>query len=265
MISEHSIIFSLILGVVEGITEFIPVSSTAHLLLISNLMGIKSPGDSFIILVQLGAVAALLYVYFLRIISIIRSIPYDPSARRFSIGLCIAVIPAAVFGFLAHDFIKSILFKDTTIMCMSLIIGGIILLVVDRVNWQSKYFDAQNYPISLAFKIGLFQCLAMIPGTSRSGSTIVGSLILGADKRSAIDFSFFLAIPTIIGACALDFYKNSTIIVNDMGISVIIGCCSSFISGLIVIRFLLNFISKRGYTLFALWRIIIGSMGLLLG
>ncbi|WP_040055818.1 undecaprenyl-diphosphate phosphatase [Candidatus Liberibacter americanus] len=263
--SENSIICLLILGVVEGLTEFIPVSSTAHLLIISKMMGIKSPGDSFIILVQLGAVAALLYVYFSRIITIIKSIPYDPYARHFSICLCIGVIPSAILGFLAHDFIKSVLFKENTTMCISLIMGGIILLIVDRVNLKAKYFDAQKYPISLAFRIGLFQCLSMIPGTSRSGATIVGSLILGADKRSAIDFSFFLAMPTIIGACLLDFYRNSTIIINDIGVGIIIGCFASFISGLIVVRFLLNFMSKQGYTLFAIWRIVVGSIGLLLG
>ncbi|MBY7648903.1 MAG: undecaprenyl-diphosphate phosphatase [Candidatus Liberibacter europaeus] len=262
--SEYSIIFAIILGIVEGITEFIPVSSTAHLLLMNLILGIKSPGgDSFVILVQLGAVSALIYAYFNRIIIILRSIPYDPAARRFMIALFLGFLPAAIFGLLSHNFIKSILFKETIIMYVTLIVGGIILWVVDRVKWKSRYFDIQNYPISIALKIGLFQCFAMIPGTSRSGATIVGALILGADKRSATDFSFFLAIPTIIGACSLDFYKNRDIIMDNIGFEIIIGCIASFITGLIVVRSLLNFISRQGYAPFALWRVLIGVIGLL--
>ncbi|MBL0848886.1 MAG: undecaprenyl-diphosphate phosphatase [Candidatus Liberibacter ctenarytainae] len=260
--TEDSIFWVIILGIVEGITEFIPVSSTAHLLLISHFMDIKSPGNSFIVLVQLGAVAALLHFYFYRIMSIFSSLPFDASTRYFVISLFLGFFPSAVFGFFARDFIQSILFKETTIMFVMLIIGGFVLLGVDSVNFRPKYFDVQKYPLSLAVKIGLFQCFALVPGTSRSGSTIVGALVLGADKRSATEFSFFLAIPTIIGACALDFYKNHAVIVNDIGFSIIIGCCSSFVTGLIVIRYLLNFVSKRGYAVFALWRILVGSIGL---
>ncbi|MBA5724516.1 undecaprenyl-diphosphate phosphatase [Candidatus Liberibacter sp.] len=263
--SNYSIITALILGGVEGLTEFIPVSSTAHLLIISHLLGVESPGSSFTVLVQLGALAALLYVYCRKIVSIVLLLPSDVCARRFVINVLIGFLPAAIFGFLAYDFIKSILFKEMTIMCVTLIIGGFILLIIDRINFKPKHFEIKDYPASLAVKIGLFQCLAMIPGTSRSGATIIGALMFGADKRSATEFSFFLSMPTIIGACALDFYKNRAAIMNDTGISIIIGCFSAFVTGLIVVRFLLNFISKRGYALFALWRIIFGVIGLLMG
>ncbi|CAL9914246.1 Undecaprenyl-diphosphatase 1 [Candidatus Liberibacter solanacearum] len=262
MMFESSIIFALILGFVEGITEFIPVSSTAHLLLASRFLGVDL-GSSFTILVQLGAVLALLYVYFYRIIYIFCSFPYDSSSRHFAIILLFGFLPAGILGFFAHHFIKSILFKETIVIYISLIVGGFILLAVDRVHFQSKYFDIKNYPLLLAIKIGFFQCLAMIPGTSRSGATIVGAIVLGADKRSAAEFSFFLAIPTMIGACALDSYKNYTSIVSEMRSAIIIGCLASFITSLIVVRFLLNLISKRGYTPFAVWRIMIGLIGLI--
>ncbi|WP_047264317.1 undecaprenyl-diphosphate phosphatase [Candidatus Liberibacter africanus] len=257
---RYSIIIALILGIVEGMTEFMPVSSTAHLLLVSRLLGVDL--SVLTVLVQLGAVSALLYVYFNRIVSIFFFFPFSAATRYFSLTLFFGFFPAAVVGFFAYNFIKSILFKETIIAYVALIIGGVILLLVDRLKFQSKYFCIEKYPILLSIKIGLFQCIAMIPGVSRSGATIVGALILGADKRSAAEFSFFIAIPTIIGACALDFYKNYSIIVNDMGTEIIIGCISSFITSLIVIRYSLRFIAKKGYTPFALWRILIGFIGL---
>ncbi|BAP26490.1 undecaprenyl pyrophosphate phosphatase [Candidatus Liberibacter asiaticus str. Ishi-1] len=263
MMLRYSIIIALILGVVEGVTEFIPVSSTAHLLLVSRLLG-ADLGSSFIVLVQLGAVSALLYVYFGRILSIFVSFPFSAAARHFTITLFLGFFPTVVCGFFAYNFIKSILFKEMIIIHITLIIGGFILLLVDRLKFESKYFHIENYPIPLAIKIGLFQCIAMIPGTSRSGATITGALILGADKRSAAEFSFFIAIPTIIGACVLDFYKNYNVIVNNIGKEIIIGFMASFITSLLVIRSLFQVIAKRGYTPFALWRILIGFVGLFL-
>ncbi|MEG8099201.1 undecaprenyl-diphosphate phosphatase [Candidatus Liberibacter brunswickensis] len=260
---RHSLIVSLILGIVEGLTEFMPVSSTAHLLIVNRLLG-GDLGSSFTILVQLGAVSALLYVYFSRIISIFFSLPFSSAKRHFVIVLFCGFFPAAVFGFFSYNFIKSILFKEKILVYYNLIIGGFVLLLVDRLKFKSKYFCIENYPIPLSIKIGFFQCFSLIPGVSRSGATITGALFLGADKTSAAEFSFFIAIPTIIGACALDYYKNYSVIMNDIGQEIIFGCISSFITSLIVIRYLLNFIAKKGYAPFALWRILIGFIGLFL-
>jgi undecaprenyl-diphosphatase len=164
---------------------------------------------------------------------------------------------------LAHDFIKTILFESPALMCVVLIVGGIILLLVDRMKFEPRYTDIMDYPPSLAFKIGFFQCLAMVPGTSRSGATIVGSLLMGTDKRSAAEFSFFLAMPTMLGAFTLDLFKNRNAISFDDGAVIVIGFVAAFVTALFVVRSLLDFISSRGYAPFAWWRILVGTLGLL--
>lgn len=168
----------------------------------------------------------------------------------------------AVIGALAHDFIKTVLFETPMLICVVLIIGGFILLAVDRMPLKPKYTDIMDYPPSLAFKIGLFQCLAMIPGTSRSGATIVGALLMGTDKRSAAEFSFFLAMPTMLGAFVLDLYKNRDALSFDDSALIAVGFVAAFVSGLFVVRSLLDFVSRRGFAPFAWWRIVIGALGL---
>jgi undecaprenyl-diphosphatase len=144
-----------------------------------------------------------------------------------------------------------------------LIVGGVILYVIDRLPLQPRYTDAMQYPPSLAFKIGLCQCLAMIPGTSRSGATIAGALLMGTDKRSAAEFSFFLAMPTMVGAFTLDLYKNRDALSSDDLLVIGVGFAAAFVAGLFVVRSLLDFVSRRGFTLFAIWRIVVGTLGLI--
>lgn len=260
--ADQSILTAAVLGLIEGLTEFIPVSSTAHLLLASHFLGFKSSGNTFPVLIQLGAIMAILLVYARKLIEIAVSLPSSARSRWFVASILIGFLPAAVIGAFAHDFIKTVLFETPVLICYVLIIGGIILLAVDRITLQPRHFDVMAYPPSLAFKIGLFQCLAMVPGTSRSGATIVGALLMGADKRSAAEFSFFLAMPTMVGAFALDLYKNYSLLeFNDLEI-IGVGFVMAFISGLIVVRGLLNFVSRRGYTPFAIWRIVVGTAGL---
>ena len=171
---ENSIVSALVLGLIEGLTEFIPVSSTAHVLLAGHFLGFESPGNTFAVLIQLGAILAILLVYFRRLLDIALHLPTSAKARHFVLAVLVAFLPAAVIGALAHDVIKTVLFETPALMCVVLILGGIVLLLVDRMSFQPKYTDVMDYPLSLAFKIGLFQCLAMVPGTSRSGATIVG-------------------------------------------------------------------------------------------
>ncbi|AGA65137.1 Undecaprenyl-diphosphatase [Liberibacter crescens BT-1] len=261
--SGYSIINALILGIIEGVTEFIPVSSSAHLLLIGHFLGFKSPGNSFSILIQLGAISSLLFVYFHKLLKIVIAFPSQEYARHFVACIFVASLPAAVIGFLSYHFIKFVLFEQPILICMTLIIGGIILLVVDRIDFKPRYTNSMNYPLLVAFKIGIFQCLSIFPGVSRSGSTIVGALIMGVDKRSATEFSFFLSMPIVFGACILDFYKNRSVIMHDSGLLIVIGFFSAFLSGLLVVRSFLNFVSKKGYTVFALWRIIFGVISLI--
>lgn len=259
---DQSIVSALVLGLIEGLTEFIPVSSTAHVLLAGHFLGFESPGNTFAVLIQLGAILAILLVYFQRLLKIAVDLPTSPKARRFVLTVLLAFLPAAVIGAIAHDFIKAVLFETPMLICVMLIVGGVILLFVDRMKFTPRYTDIMDYPPALAFKIGLFQCLAMIPGTSRSGATIVGSLLMGTDKRSAAEFSFFLAMPTMLGAFVLDLYKNRDMLsFDDVGL-IAVGFIAAFVTAIFVVRSLLDFVSSRGFAPFAWWRILVGFAGL---
>ncbi|WP_157014329.1 undecaprenyl-diphosphate phosphatase [Mesorhizobium xinjiangense] len=259
---EQSIVEAILLGLLEGLTEFIPVSSTGHILLAGHFLGFQSTGKAFEVLIQLGAILAILSVYLSRLWSLALALPHDARARRFVFGILLAFLPAAVIGALAHGFIKTVLFETPMLICVMLIFGGIVLLWVDRRPQVPRYKDIMDYPLSLCFKIGLFQCLAMIPGTSRSGSTIVGALLMGADKRSAAEFSFFLAMPTMAGAFAYDLYKNRDVLTAaDLPI-IAAGFIAAFIAAVIVVRSLLGYVSRHGYRLFGWWRLIVGFLGM---
>ena len=255
---------AIILGLVEGLTEFIPVSSTGHLLLLGHFLGFHSAGKTFEIVIQLGALLAIVSVYFKRLWALATRWPFDPEARRFLIGLLVAFAPAVVIGFLAYDFIKTVLFETPLVICVALIIGGVLLLWLDRMKKVPSYLEADRYPMRVYFLIGLFQCLAMIPGVSRSGATIAGGLLLKTDKRSAAEFSFFLALPTMGAAVAYDLLKNhKTLDFSDIGL-IVIGFVVAFLSALAVVRFLLDFVSRRGFGVFAWWRIVVGVVGIVL-
>ena len=260
---EHqTIVEALLLGLLEGLTEFIPVSSTGHILLAGHFLGFESKGKAFEVLIQLGAILAILSVYSARLTKILTDLPSDPRTRRFVAGILLAFLPAAVIGALAHDFIKTVLFETPKLICIMLILGGIVLLAVDRMTLKPRYRDVMDFPLSLCLKIGFFQCLAMIPGTSRSGATIVGALLMGTDKRSAAEFSFFLAMPTMAGAFALDLLKNRNELSSDDWSIIAVGFVAAFIAAVIVVRFLLAYVSRHGFALFAWWRLIVGTVGL---
>lgn len=259
---EQTITGALLLGLVEGLTEFIPVSSTGHILLLGHFIGFNSTGKTFEVLIQLGAILAILSVYFMRLWNLAKAFPTDSNARRFVTGVLLAFLPAAVAGLLLHGFIKAVLFESPMLICIVLIIGGIILLFIDRLQTKPDYSDIMDYPLSLCLKIGLFQCLALIPGTSRSGATIAGALLMGCDKRSAAEFSFFLAMPTMAGAFALDLFKNYKFLNFDDTVIIAAGFAMAFISALMVVRHLLDFVSRHGFSVFAWWRIAVGLAGI---
>ncbi|KZK77781.1 Undecaprenyl-diphosphatase [Pseudovibrio sp. W64] len=261
--TTESIVGALLLGIIEGLTEFIPVSSTGHLLLIGHFIGFKSEGRAFEVMIQLGAIAAILTVYFTRLTRIAVALPTSAKARHFTLGVLLAFLPAAAIGALAYDFIKAVLFETPALVCVTLIFGGIIMLLVDKMPLQARYTNVEDYPLSLYIKIGFAQCMAMIPGVSRSGATIVASLLMGTDKRSAAEFSFFLAMPTMVGAFVFDFLKNKDALGQDDWTLIIIGLVSSFIAGFFVVRSLLDYVSRHGFALFGWWRIIVGGLGLL--
>jgi undecaprenyl-diphosphatase len=260
--SEPNIFSALILGIIEGLTEFIPVSSTAHIILAQHFLGFRTTGNTFPVLIQLGAILAILSVYFTRLLNVALTLPSSERSRWFVLSILVGFLPAAIIGAIAHDYIKEVLFESPILICYVLIAGGIVLLAVDKIRFQPRYFDAMNYPLPLSLKIGLCQCVAMIPGTSRSGATIVGALIMGADKRSAAEFSFFLAMPTMVGAFAIDLYKyRNDLNFDDMTV-IAVGFVAAFVSALVVVRSLLAFVSRRGYAPFAWWRILVGAAGL---
>lgn len=252
-----------LLGLLEGLTEFIPVSSTGHILLAGHFLGFDSPGRAFEVLIQLGAIMAILGVYAGRLWQIFRSAPYDPKSRHFIVAVLLAFLPAVVVGVLAHDFIKTVLFETPMLIAIMLIVGGVILLYVDRYAPPPKVTEIENIPLSTAFKIGVVQCLAMIPGVSRSGATIVGAMMMGVGKRAAAEFSFFLSMPTMAGAFAYDLMKNRDILDSQAMGNIVVGFVCAFIAALIVVKWLLGYVSKHGYALFAWWRIIVGTLALL--
>lgn len=263
LISGHlDLVKAAVLGMVEGLTEFLPVSSTGHLLLMQNLIGWGHDGfgKSFAILIQLGAIMALLTIYFGRLLALSRSMFTQWAAARFVIGVLLAFLPAAVIGALAGSAIKAYLF-DVRVVCMMLILGGFILLAVDRLNLRARHHDATEFTLPMYFGIGVLQCLAMIPGVSRSGATIVGAMLFGADRRSAADFSFWLAMPTMVGAFAYEAYNSRDELTVDNIALVAVGFGFSFLFGTIAVKTFLSYVKRHSFALFAWWRIAVGSIG----
>jgi undecaprenyl-diphosphatase len=256
-----AVLDAIFLGVIEGLTEFLPVSSTAHLLLGSRLLGFDSAGKAFEVLIQLGAILALLGVYAARLWHLLLDFPRDPRTRRFVLGVIVACLPAMIVGALFHGFITEVLFRAPMAICIMLILGGIVLLWIDRVPLPQRYADIMDYPMRVYVGIGLFQCLSVMPGVSRAGATIVGALLLGTDKRSAAEFSFFLAMPIILAAFIYDLYKNIDTISSGQAILIAIGFVAAFVSALIVVKTFLGFVSRHGFALFGWWRIAVGAIG----
>ncbi|GLQ17257.1 undecaprenyl-diphosphate phosphatase [Maritalea porphyrae] len=263
MAADQGIFVPLLLGIVEGLTEFLPVSSTAHILLLGEWLGFENPGSSFEVLIQLGAILAIVTIYFKKLLDLaIDALRGKPYALKFALGVLLASVPAALAGVMLHGYIKTVLYNTPLIICSMLITGGIILLIVDRMKLKPKYTDIYEYPLPLCFSIGIFQMLALVPGVSRSGATIVGSMLMGTDKRSAAEFTFFIALPIMTGAFGYDLYKNIDLITFDAGLDIAVGFAAAFIVGAIVVRYLLDFVSKYGFALFGWWRIIAGVVGL---
>ena len=252
-----------ILGIVEGLTEFLPVSSTGHLLLMEHFLRFddEALGKSFTVLIQLGAILALLSIYFTRLLHLAKGFFTDPEARRFVIGVLLAFLPAAVVGALAHGFIKGVLF-NVWIVCIMLVIGGFVLLWVDRMNLRPRFHDATKFTLPMYFGIGLVQVVSMIPGVSRAGATIVGAMLFGADRRSAAEFSFWLAMPTMVGVFALEVYKSRADLAGDNLLIIAVGFITSFICGWIVVKTFLGYVQHHSFALFAWWRIVLGALGL---
>jgi undecaprenyl-diphosphatase len=256
---ENSTIVAALLGLLEGLTEFLPVSSTGHLLLAGHFLGFESNGKTFEVVIQLGAILALTSVYATLLARLFLRARHDPAARRSIVSVLLAFLPAVIVGVLAHDFIKTVLFETPMLIAVMLILGGVVLLVIDRIAPAPQHHDALALPFGKSLAIGFCQCLAMVPGVSRSGATIVGALLMGVEKRAAAEFSFLLSLPTMGAAVAYDLFKSRDVLDFGAVWDIAIGFAVALLTAIIVVRWVLDYISRHGYALFGWWRIIVGT------
>lgn len=251
---------ALLLGIVEGATEFLPVSSTGHLILVIDLLGFAAPpGKVFEIVIQLGAVLAVLLLYARKLLGIAFGVFGDEAARRYARNILLAFVPAAILGVTLHGFITEVLF-DPYVVCVALIAGGIAIIAIERARPEPRIHRIEDIKVPEALLVGLAQALAMIPGTSRSGATIIGALLLGVERKTAAEFSFVLAIPTMLGATAVSLYKARDALTTDGLGLVAIGFVSAFIVAWFTVRAVLAFIGRIGFTPFGWYRIGLGTV-----
>ncbi|MCP5144367.1 MAG: undecaprenyl-diphosphate phosphatase [Gammaproteobacteria bacterium] len=253
-----SFIDAVLLGFIEGITEFLPISSTGHLIIAGELLGFTGEtANTFDVVIQLGAILAVCWHFRERLLGVVRGLPNERNARQFVINLLVALAPAIVFGFLAHDFIKEKLFQPIVVAAV-LVIGGIAILIVERMPLHPRKFDCDELTTADALKIGLAQVLAMVPGTSRAGATIIGGMLFGLSRQTATEFSFFLAIPTMFAATGYDLLKAyDSLNARDIGIFAV-GFVTAFFGALLAVNGLLHFIRHHDFKAFAWYRIIFG-------
>ncbi|WP_213777529.1 undecaprenyl-diphosphate phosphatase [Caballeronia sp. dw_276] len=260
---------ALILGVVEGLTEFLPVSSTGHLIVAGSLLNFtNAQAKTFDVVIQFGAILAIVWEYRRKIGSVVAGLPTQPSARRFTLNVIIATIPAIVLGLLLEKHIKAVLFAPVPVS-VALIVGGLVILWAEARNRDRnvapRVTSVEDLTYSDALKVGLAQCFALIPGTSRSGSTIIGGMLFGLERKVATEFSFFLAIPIIFGATIYELAKDwKSLTVDSLGLF-LVGLVAAFISAFICIRWLLRYVATHDFTAFAWYRIGFGLLILIVG
>lgn len=255
-----TLFIGFLLGVIEGVTEFLPVSSTGHLILAGDLLGFNDDrAKTFEIAIQLGAILAILWLYRDRIRENVSGLSLSRTARNFWMNLGIAFVPAAAVGFLAHKWIKAYLFNPVTVAA-ALVAGGIAILVIERLVRPGTTTEVENVTPGQALKIGAAQCLALFPGVSRAGATIMGGLVFGLSRKAATEFSFFLAIPTMFAAVGYDLYKNRAFISSADVPLFAVGFVTAFVSALVVVRAFVGFVSRRDFTPFAVYRIVFGLL-----
>lgn len=246
------------LGIVQGLTEFLPISSTAHLLVAQRLLGFDDPGGVFTVLIQLGSILAVMWLYRQRLIETVAGLATRPEARRFAAAILAAFVPALIAGLFLADFVKTVLFESFQAIAGAFIIGGIIMLVVERWRPGAVVSDARDISIARGLGIGLSQTLALVPGVSRSGATIVGGMLLGLSQRAAAEFSFFVAMPTMVGAFAHDAWEVRHMLSPERAIEISVGFVMAFLAALVVVQPFVKFISRSGFAPFAWYRIAAG-------
>jgi len=248
-----------LLGVLQGLTEFLPISSTAHLLLVGDLVGYQDPGEAFTVMIQLGSILAVMWLFRAKIISVIRGLPSDPGARRFALMVLIAFLPALFAGALLNDFVDRVLAESPRVIAIAFIVGGVVMLLVERARPVVLVEQVDQTPLGRAFGIGVAQTLALIPGVSRSGATIVGARLLNLDRAAAAEFSFFLAMPTMIAAFVYKLLDVKDFLTRERTLEIGVGFIMAFVAALVVVRPFLTFVTRSGFAPFAWYRIALGT------
>ncbi|SEM69894.1 undecaprenyl-diphosphatase [Sphingomonas gellani] len=257
----------ILLGIVEGITEFLPVSSTGHLILATRLLGYDADRWAmFNVVIQLGAILAITVLYWRTVWTVLQGLLRgEAGAIRFVRNVLIGFLPAAAIGLLVHKHVEALL-GNAEVVAIALTVGGVAILIVERLAKPGDVRGVADIPLPTVIAIGFIQCLAMVPGVSRSGATILGGLSLGVERRTAAEFSFFLAIPTMLGASTLEIWKNRHALSSGTGVGILdiaIGFVVAFFVALVVVRWFLNLVGKRGFGPFGWYRIVAGSAALI--
>jgi undecaprenyl-diphosphatase len=252
------IVHAALLGIIQGLTEFLPVSSTAHLLIGQRWLGYDDPGSAFTEMIQLGSILAVIWLYRARLLEVLRGLRSRPEARRFALIVVAGVAPALAVGAFAADYVESVLHGSFGVIAAAFVLGGLVMLVVERARPAPTIVDASQVSVGRALGIGLFQTLALVPGVSRSGATIVGGLLLGLDRRVAAELSFFLAMPTMIGLFVYKLVDIRDSLVPEQAADITVGFGMAFVAALLVVKPFLNFVGRAGFAPFAWYRIATG-------
>jgi undecaprenyl-diphosphatase len=255
----HDIITSIVLGIVEGLTEFLPVSSTAHLLVTERLMGLGDEWEAFTVVIQLGAVLAVVAIYFKLFWKALITLPTSADSRRFALGIVLALLPSVVAGLLMKKYLDAVLLNPATAMpfiAVCWILGGIVILALERMAPRPRFHEGDRLPLLKAFQIGCCQILSIIPGVSRSGATILGGELLGVERKAATLFTFYLSVPTMLGATILELRKAH--LAQAQSLDIAVGFVVSFIVAWVVIRQFLAIVARFGLTPFGWYRIAAG-------
>ena len=251
-------LIAAVLGIIQGLTEFLPISSTAHLLIAGRLLGYDDPNGVFTVMIQFGAVLAVMWLYRAKIIGVTLGLASDPAARRFTLMLVIASIPAGVAGVLFSDYVKGHLYQSLTVIAAAFVLGGIAILVIERFRPRPVVFQADQTPVLRAFAVGVSQMLALVPGVSRSGATIMGGMLARLDRPAAAEFSFFLARPALAGAFLHDLWEVRHHLARERAVEIAIGFVMAFLAALLVVRPFLRYVARSGFAPFAWYRIAVG-------
>ena len=249
-----------LLGVVQGLTEFLPISSTAHLLLGARVLGFQDPGGVFTVMIQLGAVLAVVWLYRAKVWEVLVGLPSPGPARQFGLAVGLACVPAFVAGALLADYVKTVLYYSPAVMAWAFVLGGLAMLAAERWRPRVTVTSLGQLTLARATAVGACQVLALVPGVSRSGATIVGGMLLGLDRAAAAEFSFFLAMPTLAGAFVHDLIEVRDQLTVDRATEIGIGFVAAFISAALVIRPFLRYVTRAGFAPFAWYRIALGVL-----